>query len=138
MLNFRECTLAKLDKTFTVHQVKTLPALADWLNGESELSDFEYQTLVTLREKLILNVYDWNETELAYNFIGPVLAFVNFTTEKFNFFAERMFNGIVEGIEMGGKPDGMIASGFREPETPYFCFQEYKKFKDKSIQLSLK
>jgi hypothetical protein len=24
----------------------------------------------------------------------------------------------------------MIASGVREPEQPYFCFQEYKRFKD--------
>jgi len=31
---------------------------------------------------------------------------------------------------MGGRPDGMIASGFREPEKPYFCFQEYKKERD--------
>jgi hypothetical protein len=31
---------------------------------------------------------------------------------------------------MGGEPDGMIASGFREPETSFFCFQEYKKHLD--------
>ncbi|MCP4353599.1 MAG: hypothetical protein GY795_49765, partial [Desulfobacterales bacterium] len=44
--------------------------------------------------------------------------------------AERLLSGVVDGIEMSGRPDGMIASGFREPEKPYFCFQEYKKEKD--------
>ena len=81
-------------------------------------------------EKLLLNAHDWNETELAYNFIGPVMVLVNYTSEAFNFFAERLVSGVVEGFEMSGKPDGMIASGFREPKMPYFCFQEYKKDQD--------
>jgi hypothetical protein len=29
-----------------------------------------------------------------------------------------------------GKPDEMIASGYREPEAPFFCFQEYKRETD--------
>ena len=130
MLNFRDSTLAQLEKMFGLEQVATLPALDAWLKSEAAIADFERQVLLTLREHLLLNAHDWNETELAYNFIGPLIAFVNYSTKKFNFFAERMFNGTVDGIEMGGKPDGMIASGFREPERPYFCFQEYKKDQD--------
>ncbi len=127
---FKEWTLAQLDRTFGMKQVKTSPVLEDWLNRQADISDFERQALLTLQENLILNVHDWNETELAYNFIGPVMAFVRFTTEKFNFFAERPLAGTVDGIEMSGKPDGMVASGFREPEIPYFCLQEYKKETD--------
>lgn len=127
MLSFRECTLAKLEKSFGLKEVMEHQVLQDWLTRAADISDFERQNLFNLRRKLKLNVHDWNETELGYNFIGPILALVDYTTEKFNFFAERPFSGIVEGIEMGGKPDGMIASGFREPEKPYFCFQEYKK-----------
>ncbi|MEM1324335.1 MAG: hypothetical protein AAGI23_00195 [Bacteroidota bacterium] len=33
---------------------------------------------------------------------------------------------------MVGKPDGLLASGFHEPETPYFSFHEYKKEVDHS------
>ena len=127
MKSFKEWTLASLDETFGLQQIRTMPVLETWLNGSAELSAFEHQTLVELQDNLIVNVHDWNERELAYNFIGPVLAFVRFTTEHCNFFAERLFSGTVDGIEMGGRPDGMIASGFREPKTPYFCFQEYKK-----------
>ncbi len=127
MRTFKEWTLASLDETFGLKQVRTMPALETWLNGSADLSDFERQTLVELQDNLIVNVHDWNERELAYHFIGPVLTFVKFTTEKCNLFAERLFSGTVDDIEMGGRPDGMIASGFREPKTPYFCFQEYKK-----------
>lgn len=130
MLNFNECTLVLLEKTFGLEQVKTSSALEGWLNGKAELSAFEREALLMYRETLRANVYDWNETELAYEFIGPVLSLVNYTTKRSNFFAERMFGGTVNGVEMRGKPDGMIASGTREPEKPYFCFQEYKKNKD--------
>ncbi len=130
MLTFKECTLAKLDKTFGLRQKKIEPVLEEWLNGEAPISELERQVLLLFQEKLITNVHDWNETELAYNFIGPVLTLVDYTTDNCNFFAERFFGGVVDGVEMQGKPDGMIASGVREPEQPYFCFQEYKKFKD--------
>jgi len=130
MLTFRECTLAMLDKTFGLHEVAEHPALKDWSERPADISDFEQQHLLMLRRKLRLNVHDWNETELGYNFIGPLMVLVDYTSEKFNFFAQRDFKGTVDGIEIGGRPDGMIASGFREPEKPYFCFQEYKKERD--------
>lgn len=130
MRNFKEWSLAALDKTFKLEQVSSCPALEQWLSKDAEISDFERQALVTFQEQLHLNVHDWNERELAYNFIGPVMALVRYTSKQFNFFAERPFSGTVDDIEMGGRPDGMIASGFREPERPYFCFQEYKKETD--------
>lgn len=130
MFSFREWTLAKLDKIFHLEQSRNNAVLDQWLTGQADIFDFERQALMTFREQLSLNVHDWNETELAYNFIGPVIALVKYTTKQFNFFVERTFAGSVDGIEMSGKPDGMIASGFREPERPYFCFQEYKKETD--------
>ncbi len=130
MRSFKEWTLEELDTTFHVHQARTSPVLESWLAGQAEISDWERQTLDRFREKLRVSVYDWNETELAYNFIGPILALVDYTTDFCNFFAGRSFSGTVDEIEMGGRPDGMIASGFRVPKQPYFCFQEYKKEKD--------
>ncbi|MDM8526183.1 hypothetical protein QUF80_22635 [Desulfococcaceae bacterium HSG8] len=130
MLPFKQWTLVNLDETFDLKQVRDCCCLQNWLDGQAEISDLEKQILMIFREKLRLNVDDWNETELSQNFIGPVFALTDFTTDKFNHFAERLFSGTVDGIEMGGKPDGMIASGYREPRKPYFCFQEYKREKD--------
>jgi hypothetical protein len=120
----------KLDKTFGLRQIRTNAVLQEWLSATADISETENFILLALREMLIEHVDDWNEQELALHFIGPVFTFAKFSGENFNNFAERSLSGVVDGIEMSGKPDGMIASGRREPEIPYFCFQEYKKEKD--------
>ncbi len=126
-MNFRDCTLAYLDDTFALRQIFDSHDLADWMGRESQVSDFDRQVLTRFQKKLIRNVHDWNESELAQNFIGPVFALVDYTTDHLNFFAQRHLSGKVGDMEMTGNPDGMIASGFRVPKRPYFCFQEYKK-----------
>jgi hypothetical protein len=126
---FRECTLAFLDRTFALDQVLTHPVIDHWLNVPVELTDFEQQQLAHLQHILTLNVHDWNEYELDTHFIGPLFTLVNFTDERkrFNHFGQRELEGVVNGYLLFGKPDGMVASGRREPETPYFAFQEYKR-----------
>ncbi len=130
---FKDCTLEQLDKTFNLRPLplKRMPILQNWLNGASEISEQERGYVLTLQEYLNEHVDSWNEQELALHFIGPIFALVQFEYErKFGLFAERPFGGIVEGIEMNGRADEMIATGYREPDKPYFCFQEYKKEKD--------
>ncbi|MCI5188615.1 MAG: hypothetical protein D3905_02215 [Candidatus Electrothrix sp. AS4_5] len=128
--SFREWTLAELDRAFKLTVLDTSPVLEDWTNGQAEISPFEQQALRSFQTLLKTHVYDWNETELAYNFIGPLMTLVRFSTKEFNFFAERPLSAVVDKVEMTGRPDGIIASGFREPQQPYFCLQEYKKEKD--------
>lgn len=130
MLNFKDCTLAILEDTFRIEQTAMLPALDAWLRHPADISELDRQMVAVFQHQLQYSGYDWNETELAYNFIGPVMALVGFASKQCNFFAERPLSGTVAGVEMSGKPDGMIASGFREPKTPFFCIQEYKKQKD--------
>ncbi len=130
ILRFGDSTLVKLEDTFGLKQRRTLPVLEQWLVVQAEVSDLEKQILGIFQEGLMANVHDWNEQELSLHFIGPLFSLVKFTTEQFNLFAERTFSAIIEGIELKGEPDGMVASGFREPKKPYFCFQEYKKFKN--------
>jgi len=59
-----------------------------------------------------------------------MLSLVNFVDDEFNAFAQRLLQGVVDGEEMSGYPDGIIAKGNREPEVPYFCLQEYKRERD--------
>ncbi|OQY44179.1 MAG: hypothetical protein B6242_13260 [Anaerolineaceae bacterium 4572_78] len=127
ILNFRDCTLAQLDELFELNHKAKEQTLIGWLNCTAEITDFERQSLLLFQDLLKKNVHDWNEFDLIQNFIGPVFVLVSFSTDKFNLFAERTFSGIVDGVKMMGKPDNMIASGFRKPKKPYFCFQEYKK-----------
>jgi hypothetical protein len=129
---FRQCTLTKLDKLFGLRQVFASPMLEQWLQREMTLSDYEQQTLHELRELLNLNAPGWNEQELALHFIGPLLSLVRFTEPyRFNLFAERKIGAVLassEGeVELSGEPDGIVATGFREPEIPMFAFTEYKR-----------
>jgi len=40
VMNFSDCTLALLEKTLGLEQVKHLSALDEWLHGQVELSAF--------------------------------------------------------------------------------------------------
>ena len=130
MLDFKDCTLATLEKTFGVKEIEQSQVLQAWLTRTADMAAFEKQSLLNLRKHLKANVHDWNETELSQYFIGPLFSLIDYTTERFNLFAERPLHGVVDEIELGGKPDGMIATGVRQPEQPYFCFHEYKKEQD--------
>lgn len=129
-LNFNECTLAKLDKLFQLRQTFEANALQNWLSRSVELTPFEKEALRLHQNQVKIYGHDWNEFELKQQFIGPMFTLVNFASQAYGIFAERKFGGIVNEIELYGKPDGLIASGFREPEKPYFCLQEYKREQD--------
>lgn len=131
-VNFSSCTLAFLEEKFYLDPVAKLNVLEHWLDREAPLSDLERQQLAHFRNLLSKNVLHWNEQELSLNFIGPIFGLVEFTHKKFNFFAQRSLSAIVEEIELFGKTDGMIASGFRAPKLPYFAFHEFKKEADSS------
>jgi len=80
--------------------------LDSWLQMTPELSDEEKLILRNFQELLILNGDAWQERELALNFIGP----------------------LVDGdVELGGEPDGIIATGYRTPKMPMFAFSEFKR-----------
>jgi hypothetical protein len=125
--SFKDCNLKFLEKTFGIEQIDTLPALDSWLAMPSEPSAFEEESLLHLRKVLTFNIHDWNEYELDSHFIGPIFTLVDFSNKKFNHYSQRYLQGQVGDYQLFGKPDGIVSAGRREPETPYFAFQEYKK-----------
>ena len=113
--------------------------LDQWLTKAATLDTNERQEISQLQELLKANVLHWNEQELSLHFIGPVFSKVHYysSSRRYNLFANRYIESQVESVDkqdylLFGKPDEMIASGFREPQLPYFCFQEYKRERDPS------
>jgi hypothetical protein len=131
-MTFRECTMTKLDELFGLRQVKKITTMSDWLAMEYELNQFQKDVLLQFQEKFNQNQMHWNEYELVSHFVIPIFSLVNFTTDYFNDFGERPISAVINGTELTGKPDGIIASGFREPKIPFFCFTEYKPETDPS------
>jgi hypothetical protein len=125
--SFKDCNLKFLEKTFGIEQIDNLPDLDSWLAMPNEPSAFEEESLLHLRKVLTFNIHDWNEFELDSHFIGPIFTLVDFSTKKFNHYSQRFLQGQVGDYQLFGKPDGIVSAGRREPEIPYFAFQEYKK-----------
>lgn len=127
-LRFSDCTLTLLDKRFGLRLVLEDPLLDRWLHTSIPLTETEKDRLNELQEILALNVNGWNEQELSLQCIGPILTMVRFTEfYRFNLFAQRHIQAIVNDIELNGEPDTIIATGYREPEIPMFAFTEYKR-----------
>lgn len=128
-----EMTQQKLYKLFGLRKVATMPVLMDWLTDLPTLTERELTVAQLYQERLLENIDSWNEQELSLGFIGPILNLIPFKIPyRLNFFAQRPLSAVVDNYELVGKPDGLLASGFHEPETPYFSFHEYKKEVDHS------
>lgn len=130
--SFNECSVAYVSKEFGLKRLLKSAEMESWLAESAELTAYEKESLGALQELLEFNILGWNEQELALHFIGPVFSLAKFSTEQFNLFAERYIEAVVDDVKLSGKPDGLIATGYFEPEKPFFCFQEYKKEIDNS------
>ncbi len=137
--SFKQCSLAMLDKMFGLEQSENSDVLDSWLNqrGQMTVTPFEIAVIESLQHNMKRNIFAWNEQELALNFIGPLMSFVTFSSKKFNIFAERLLDATLkdvhgEDVILSGKPDTFVASGFREPEIPFFSFHEHKPEIDSS------
>jgi len=128
-VKFSDCNCEYLENQFGLYQLRTNLLWQDWQQKSMiiDLDEFNKKVILQFQDILLDNVTSWNEIELIEYFIGPILSLVNFNTKKFKIFSERKIQGIVEGIELYGEPDAVIATGRWRPELPYFCFNEYKK-----------
>jgi hypothetical protein len=132
-LNFNQCTLPLLDKTFGLRRAATSIVLEQWIQQATtiELSAFESQYCRELQSLLLANTDSWQEQELSLHFIGPMFSIVKFTElYRYNLFAQRHIEATLNNYLLAGEPDGLIASGYYEPEIPYFAFSEYKRQRD--------
>ena len=130
-LAFNNCTLAILEDCFGLRLQPQHSTLDTWLASDAEIQPFEADSIAVLRATLADNSEHWNEQSLSLHFIGPMFSFAQFTVRyRFNLFAQQNIEAVVNGIRLFGRVDEIIATGFREPKTPYFAFNEYKRQTD--------
>ncbi|TAE02816.1 MAG: hypothetical protein EAZ97_02230 [Bacteroidetes bacterium] len=128
--NFEDWTLTKLDKTFGLRQIWNCEHLQAWQNIAVEIDDFERRQILNLQKPLIRGGKAWNETELENKFISPMILISGVESDDIGYFLERPLKGIIGNYELSGIVDGMIATGFRDPDVPFFCMHEYKRSVD--------
>lgn len=59
-------------------------------------------------------------------FLALILDKVDFSNDKIEDWYEVSLRGIINGVELKGFADFMVASGIKEPNEPYFFIQEFK------------
>jgi hypothetical protein len=135
---FTDCSLVFLEDTFGLRQVPQQDTLQEWLDMAKTISitPTEKAVIPIFQQLLLTNVASWHEQDLSLHFVGPIFSLIGFTEPyRYNLFAERKIGATIVAPDgnkyhLSGKPDEMIASGFREPVSPYFCFQEFKRETD--------
>ena len=127
MRNFENWETQDLEIEFGLDQLRHMPLLEDWLKSTTTLVEYETTIVEYLREKLLNNADFWNEDELKLQFIAPLLLVVNFDMPNVKVFSQRTLSATINGIEIGGRVDFMVAKGKQKPIQPYFFIHEYKQ-----------
>ena len=101
-------TLKKQKATLTVHQAERLE---------------------TLRVRLFENVDAWNEDEIKFLFISPLIDIVDYESAYYKVFTQRPMSVNYENgtKTTSGKVEFMLATGKQTPRKPFFFLHEYKQ-----------
>ncbi|RLC05243.1 MAG: hypothetical protein DRI57_27670 [Deltaproteobacteria bacterium] len=132
MKTFSKWTIGEVEDTFNLVVVEEFELLKEWLRMKVQPSEEEKKLLDKLSRKLHRHAWDWNESELRFNFISPLLLAVDFDQENYQPFADRELTATFEDETLSGVADFLVASGRRSPKHPFFFINEYKKEHDSS------
>jgi PD-(D/E)XK nuclease superfamily len=134
MKSFENWNAEELELTYGICEVENHPLLDTWLSAKFEMTERQRDTLNDLQYVLKKNVDAWNEDEVKFFFIGPLVALVNFMSDTFKAFTQRTLSAKIidvngEETQLSGKVDMMVATGKENPRQPFFFVHEYKQEK---------
>lgn len=127
MSSFKNWNRDKLNERFGLKRIYDHPILLEWLQAKAEIETIESSILLRLNKKMRKYIDYWNEEEVKLKFIGHIITLADYDTENLSAFANRYFEGIVDGETLSGTPDFMVARGKQEIKSPFFFLHEYKK-----------
>lgn len=91
-----------------------------------------------IAERYRAPVDSFTEEEVKTQIIVPLVHRVDFWRGDFKDWYERPLKAVVNGLELSGKVDYVVAKGDKEPELPWFFIQEFKpEFTDKNPETQL-
>jgi hypothetical protein len=120
-----------IERTFHLRRTFDSSILQSWIDVPTltTLDATTRQNLEALRLKLQLYVDGWNEDELKFHFIAPLISIIDFSIERKNVhsFTQRTLTATVGDVQMTGRVDFIVATGKTKPIQPFFFLHEYKK-----------
>ncbi len=114
-----------------IRHYENFELLETWLKAENSINEAEKKELAYLSKHLFRNVEGWNEDELKFFFLSPLIRLVDFHSEHYKPFTQRKFSAIIGDWEVSGIADFFISTGVQNPKQPYFFIHEYKSEKRK-------
>ncbi len=115
-----------------LNQIPHSAVLQEWLSSPYSGDALEKSQIERLSRFLADNVIAWNEDELKFKFLGPLMQIIDFDQRSFRAFTQRRLEAVINAeteqpVRVGGVVDFMIATGRVEPRRPFFFLHEYKK-----------
>ena len=118
--NFSSLTLQNLVITFGIKESNSLVF-------PSQSTNYNLEILQEIVDSAKDEIDSWTEQELIIKHLSAILKIANLKGENYNTFAGRPIGADVEGVELSGYVDFLVASGRYEPVRPYFFVHEFKK-----------
>jgi hypothetical protein len=128
--NFETWNFEEVEDTFGILRIRSdFKLLKDWLCANYKTNDLEKLTIENLRFQIQENVDTWNEDELKFFFIGPLVALIGYDIVNYKGFTQRPLSAKFEDldIEATGRVEFLLAKGRQNPKQPFFCLHEYKQ-----------
>ncbi len=101
--------------------------LEAWQQTDEPISESEKTALEKLAKWLFHNAEVWNEDELKFFFISPLINLVDFQHDRYKAFTQRKFAAVIGEWQVNGIVDFVVSTGEQHPEQPFFFLHEYKQ-----------
>ena len=136
--SFSNIKFSDLEEIVSIKAIDNNKKFDEWFKNPYQINQVENLFLKTLIQKHITRIGFYMEEDLKMKFLSPIFCQVDFITDNSQDWYDATLSGIVNGVEIKGFTDIMIASGTESPRKPYFFIQEFKPSipdKDPRIQL---
>ncbi len=116
-------------KAFDLKRLRNHPILTDLESLKLPANHPDTAAIEVLRLRLLDYVDSWNEDEIKFLFISPIINLVNYMSDKYKIFTQRTLSVTYDNgtKTTSGKVEFMIATGIQTPQKPFFFLHEYKQ-----------
>ncbi|PWK17831.1 hypothetical protein LV89_04278 [Arcicella aurantiaca] len=126
MKTFEKWETEDLIVSFNLVENPKSAILKSWIDVKIPISDTVKIELDEIKEELQDSSEFYNEEELKLFVISRLLNLIKLKGHNYRTFAERTINAKIEGIDMRGRVELIVAMGIQKPRIPFFFIHEYK------------
>ncbi len=128
---FNEWDLDDLKKEFNILQSTDEDLLEKWFSMEKNIPKEDFEKIKILRKTLHRRVNSWNESELNFRFIAPLVYLVGLESITETIFLDRKIFKEIDKKILGGEFDLAFGTGRYNPKEIYFCMHMHKRERGK-------